>query len=72
MHYIFNISIKNEFGYIAKDNINKVLLILDKLEINYLFNKIYHDFENNRYDYYLPDAYKKYDLSEFINGVYHD
>ena len=72
LHYLLNINIKNEFGYIYKDNIDKVLLVLDKLNINYLFNKEYYNFENNQYDYYLEYAYKKYDLYLIINGVYHD
>ena len=72
MYYLLNINIKNQIGYIPKDKINKVLMLLDRLNINYLYSGIYHDFTNNRYDYYLEYAYKKYDIKRIIDEVYHD
>ena len=70
MYNLFNIKIKNGIGYIARDKINKVLLVLDKLYINYICFNNYHKFTNNRYEYYLEYAYKKYDIKRIIDLVY--
>lgn len=70
LSYLFNLDIKNGLVYVSKNKIDKVLLVLDKLNINYIFKSSYHKFNNNKYDYYLDYAYKKYDIKGIIDSVY--
>ena len=72
LSYLFNLDIKNWLVYVTKSKIDKVLLVLDKLNISYLHMGIYHKFINNKYDYYLEYAYFKYDIYLLVNGVYHE
>lgn len=72
LSYLLNLDIRNGLVYVSKNKIDKVLIVLDKLNINYLYMGNYHSFINNKYDYYLEYAYKKYDIYLLVNGVYHE
>ena len=69
--YLFDIKLKRTLAYIPKDKIDKILVILDKLNINYNYLNTYHEFINNKYEYYLEYAYKKLYINNIIEEVYH-
>lgn len=69
--YLFDIKLKRNIAYISKDKINKILLVLDKLNINYFYLNSCHEFIDNKYDYYLEYAYKKHYINNIINEVYY-
>ena len=46
---------------------DKVIYILDRLSINYLYNNNYHKFNNNLYSYYLDYAINKYQIKEIVD-----
>lgn len=62
--------IKNKIVYIPKDKINNIISILRKLNINYYFDNLFHNFINNNYEMYYEYAYKKYDLEIYIGDLW--
>ena len=67
LQYLLNIKLKRGIGYIPKNKMDKVIYILDRLSIDYLYNNNYHKFNNNLYSYYFDYAINKYQIKEIID-----
>ena len=68
--YLFDINIKNHLVHISRDKINSVLEVLNKIGIDYYYNGYWHNFENNKYQYYYEYAIEKNELKKFIGDLW--